>query len=171
MTGLLTGTVAKNRPWAFLISIGVVFGLYTVIPQMAKFGLVFFQHLTITPVFKESLPNILPVSAGVAVSISQHLMPSVKFFHLEFSESVFTLFSQGGLILTFLVMLCRKWRCNEAHLLGKRWAGGLFLWVHIPLVGLAAAHLPPGHRPLGARPSATRVSSYCVSFKLSHLAS
>ena len=59
-TGLLTGTVVRNRRWAFLVSIGLVFCLYTVIPQMAKFGLVFFKYLTITPVFEESLPGLLP---------------------------------------------------------------------------------------------------------------
>jgi hypothetical protein len=39
----------KNRRWAFLISIGLVFCLYTIVPQMARFGLVFFKYLTITP--------------------------------------------------------------------------------------------------------------------------
>jgi hypothetical protein len=29
-TGLLTGTVVRNRRWAFLVSIGLVFALYTV---------------------------------------------------------------------------------------------------------------------------------------------
>jgi hypothetical protein len=66
-TGLLTGTVVKNRRWAFLVSIGLVFALYTVIPQMARFGLVFFKYLTITPVFEESLPGILPQTASAAV--------------------------------------------------------------------------------------------------------
>jgi ABC-type transport system involved in multi-copper enzyme maturation permease subunit len=61
-TGLVTGTVVRNRRWAFLISIGLVFCLYTVVPQMAKFGLVFFKYLTITPVFEESLPGLLPRS-------------------------------------------------------------------------------------------------------------
>jgi len=37
-TGLLTGTVVHNRRWAFLLSIGLVFALYTVIPQLAKFA-------------------------------------------------------------------------------------------------------------------------------------
>ena len=63
-TGLLTGTVVRNRRWAFLASIGLVFCLYTVIPQMAKFGLVFFKYLTITPVFEESLPGLLPRPAA-----------------------------------------------------------------------------------------------------------
>ena len=143
-TGLVTGTVVRNRRWAFLISIGLVFCLYTVIPQMAKFGLVFFKYLTVTPVFEESLPGILPRDAGAVVGAVQQLVPTVKFFNLDFSESVFTAFSQGGLILTFVVMLCRKWRSAESHLLGKLWATGLFIWIQILLLGNALPLIEPG---------------------------
>ena len=144
-TGLLTGTVAKNRRWAFLASIGLVFCLYTVIPQMAKFGLVFFKYLTIQPVLEESLPGILPVTVGEVVALGQKLVPTVKFFGLDFSETVFTLFSQGGLILTFVVMLCRKWRKNESHLLGKIWASGFFIWIQTLLLGNALPLIEPGN--------------------------
>ena len=144
-TGLLAGTVARNRRWAFLASIGLVFCLYTVIPQMAKFGLVFFKYLTITPVFEESLPGILPRSAGALVKAGQQLVPTVRFFNLDFSEAVFTAFSQGGLILTFVVMLCRKWRRSEAHLLGKPWATGFFVWIQILLLGNALPLIEPGN--------------------------
>ena len=144
LTGLLTGTVAKNRRWAFLLSIGLVFCLYTIIPQMAKFGLVFFKYLTITPVFEESLPGLLPAEMGAAMKGFQHFVPTVKFFNLDFSETVFTVFSQGGLILTFVIMLCRKWRRNESHLLGKLWATGFFIWVQILLLGNALPLIEPG---------------------------
>ena len=143
-SGLLTGTVARNRRWAFLASIGLVFCLYTIIPQMARFGLVFFKYLTITPVFEECLPGILPASAGALVKAGQQFAPSVKFFNLDFSEAVFTGFSQGGLILTFVVMLCRKWRRAEAHLLGKPWAAGFFIWIQILLLGNALPLIEPG---------------------------
>jgi hypothetical protein len=144
-TGLVTGTVARNRRWAFLASIGLVFCLYTVIPQVAKFGLVFFKYLTITPVFEESLPGILPTTSGSLVRLAQRLVPTVKFFNLNFSESVFTFFSQGGLILTFIVMLCRKWRRSESHLLGKLWATGFLLWIQILLLGNALPLIEPGN--------------------------
>ena len=137
LTGLLTGTVVKNRRWAFLVSIGLVFALYTVIPQAANFGLVFFKYLTIQPVFTESLPGILPKTAAAAMKFKAQFSPTVKFFNLDFSETVFTLFSQGGLILTFIVMLCRKWRRAESHLLGKVWATAFFAWIQILLLGNA----------------------------------
>ncbi len=144
LTGLITGTVVRNRRWAFLTSIALVFSLYTVIPQMANFGLVFFKYLTITPVFTECLPGILPKTAGSALKAAQHLLPTVKFFNLDFSEAVFTLFSQSGLALTFVVMLCRKWRRQESHLLGKLWATGFFLWIQILLLGNAIPLIEPG---------------------------
>lgn len=144
-TGLVTGTVVRNRRWAFLVSIGLVFGLYTVIPQMAKFGLVFFKYLTITPVFEESLPFLLPQKAGKVIDAFQRLAPTVKFFNLDFSEAVFTWFSQGGLILTFAIMLCRKWRRDESHLMGKTWATGFFIWVQVLLLGNALPLIDPGN--------------------------
>ena len=144
-TGLVTGTVVRNRRWAFLFSISVVFALYTVIPQTAKFGLVFFKYLTVTPVFEESLTGILPSSAASVARLAERLIPTVKFFGLDFSEAVFTAFSQGGLIITFIIMLCRKWRRAEAHLLGKLWATGFFIWIQILLLGNALPLIDPGN--------------------------
>jgi len=162
-TGLLTGTVVRNRRWAFLASIGLVFCLYTIIPQMAKFGLVFFKYLTITPVFEECLPGLLPESAGALVKASQRLLPTVKFFNLDFSEAWFSGFSQGGLILTFVVMLCRKWRRTESHLLGKLWATGFFIWIQILLLGNALPLIEPGS--LFPSRGLTRLAPFMLEWK------
>lgn len=143
-TGLIAGTVVSNRRWAFLVSIGLVFALYTVIPQMARFGLVFFNYLTIRPVFDEALPCLLTSGAGAAVKAVRLFAPTAKFFNLDLPQIVFTLFSQGGLILTFAVMLCRKWRRSEAHLLGKGWALMFFVWLQIVLLGNALPLIDSG---------------------------
>lgn len=143
-TGLLTGTVVRNRRWAFLISIGMVFSLYTVIPQLAKFGLVFFKYLTITPVFYESLPDLLPERSGAALRIGQNFFPTPRFFNLGLPEVVFTSISQAGLIGLFVVMLCRKWRQEEAHLLSQFWAVGTFIAVQVVLLGHALPLIDPG---------------------------
>lgn len=145
LTGLVAGTVVRNRRWAFLFSIGLVFSLYTVVPQLAKFGLVFFKYYTIGPVFGECLPGILPRDAGAIVETGQRLAPVVKFFGLDFSELVFTLFTQGSLALTLLVMLSRRWRRTEAHLLGKLWAAGFFVWTQVMLLGNALPLIEPGN--------------------------
>jgi hypothetical protein len=105
---------------------------------------VFFKYLTITPVFEESLAGILPEASGSIVRAAQRIAPTVKFFNLDFSELVFTLFSQGGLVLTFTIMLCRKWRWSESHLLGKIWAAGFFIWVQLLLLGNALPLIDPG---------------------------
>ena len=144
LTGLVTGTVVRNRRWAFLVSIGSVFALYTVVPQMARFGLVFFKYLTITPVFEECLQGLVPMTAGAVVATARRLAPNVKFFDLDFPDSVFTIFSQSGLILTFLVMLCRRWRRAESLLLGKLWAAGFFLWIQVLLLGNALPLIDSG---------------------------
>ena len=145
LTGLVTGTVVKNRRWAFLASIGLVLCLYTIVPQMAKFGLVFFKYLTITPVAEESLPGLLPRNMGATMEVISRLAPTVKFFNLDFSEAIFTAFSQGGLILTFVIMLCRKWQRHESHLLGKLWATLFFLWIQVLLLGNALPLVDTGH--------------------------
>ncbi len=136
-TGLVTGTVVKNRRWAFLVSIGLVFCLYTIIPQLEKVGLVFFKYLTMAPVYSECLPGLLPKPVGAVVSVGQQLAPSAKFFNLDFPEAVFTVFSQGGLVLTFVIMLRRRWKRAESHLLGKLWATLFFIWIQILLLGNA----------------------------------
>jgi len=151
LTGLVAGTVIKNRRWAFLLSIGMVFLLYTVIPQAARFGLVFFKYFTLAPVFQESFAHFMPENAARAVHVGRALanqgvitVSDVRFFNLHFSETIFTLFTQGVLILTFLVMLWRRWRRPESHLLGKIWAVALFAWTQIVLLGNALPLVEPG---------------------------
>jgi hypothetical protein len=144
LTGLVAGTVVKNRRWAFLVSIAIVFALYTVIPQVAKFGLTTFKYFTIWPVFEENMSHFVPREAGGIFRTVQGMMPEVRFFGLGFSEIVFSLFSQAGLILTFVVMLWRRWRHSESHLLGKVWAVGLMAWTQIMLLGNALPLIAPG---------------------------
>ncbi|GAA5481325.1 hypothetical protein [Haloferula sargassicola] len=144
-TGLVTGTVVKNRRWAFLASIGLVVSLYTIIPQLAKLGLVTFRYMTIWPVLEESLPSLLPQVPASMVKATQRLLPTVKFFNLDFSEAWFTVFSQFGLMLTFLRMLCRRWGRAESHLLGKAWATGFFVWIQVLLLGTALPEIEPGN--------------------------
>ncbi len=145
LTALVTGTVAKNRRWAFLISIGLVFSLYTAVPMMSRFGLVFFKYLTIRPVLDESMPGLLPHTAGAFVKVGQNLAVDVKFFNLNFPEAVFTIICQGVLIFVFVVMLWRKWQRDESLLLGKIWATGLFIWVQVLLLGNALPLIKPGN--------------------------
>ncbi|MEM0896125.1 MAG: hypothetical protein AAGJ79_04500 [Verrucomicrobiota bacterium] len=145
LTGLVAGTVVKNKRWAFLVSMAVVFLLYTVIPQLANFGLVYFRYLTIMPVLEESWPYLIQRTAGAAVISVQNLLPKASFFDLNFPQVVFTVFSQIALILTGIAMLWRRWRRAESHLLGKLWAILVFAWVQIVLLGNALPLIEPGY--------------------------
>jgi hypothetical protein len=137
LTGLVTGTVMENRRWAFLSSMGIVFLLYTVIPQAAQFGLVYFKYLTIYPVVTDVMPHLAPRMMGRFAQQFQEIAPQAKFFGLDLEQFIVTLISQGVLCLTMIVMLWRHWCRAESHLLGKLGALGLFLWLQIVLLGNA----------------------------------
>jgi hypothetical protein len=144
VTGLVAGTVVRNRRWAFLISMAVIFLLYTVVPQVARFGLVYFKYLTIRPVFEECLPFLIPRDAGAIVEVTQALLGEARFFGLNFPEAVFTVLSQAVFILTGIAILWRRWRRAESHLLGKPWAVGFFVWIQVLLLGNALPLIESG---------------------------
>ncbi|MCP4846714.1 MAG: hypothetical protein GY899_02055 [Verrucomicrobiaceae bacterium] len=137
LTGLVAGTVVKNRRWAFLLSMGVVFLLYTIVPQASKIGLVYFKYVTIGPVFKECLPYLVPRDVGAGVETLRNLMPPARFFDLDLPQAVFTVATQAILIIAMIVMLWRRWFRAESHLMGKVGAVGLFGWVQVMLLGNA----------------------------------
>jgi uncharacterized membrane protein len=126
LTGVLAGSVMKNRRWAFLTSTGLVMFLYLIIPQAAKFGLVYLKYVTIYPVFNEVYPSLIPRPLGDAAEVFNTIIPPAKFFGLNFPQYVFTLISQGVLSLAMIMMLWRRWRKADCHLLGKFAATGLF---------------------------------------------
>jgi hypothetical protein len=144
LTGLVAGTVMKNRRWAFLGSMGAIFFLYTAVPQLAKFGLVYFKYLTLYPVFEECLPFLIERNAGSVVETVQNLRPPARFFNLDLPQAVFTLLSQGVFSLAAIVMVWRKWYRAESHLLGKVWSLALFGWVQIVLLGNALPLIAEG---------------------------
>ena len=144
LTGLVAGTVIKNRRFAFLGSIALVLMLYTIVPQAAKFGLVYFKYLTIMPVVEECYPHLIPREAGTMVEAVQTMLPSARFFGLNFPQAVFTFLSQGGLILVMMTMLWRRWRRTESHLLGKFGAIGFFAWIQLVLLGNALPLMDTG---------------------------
>ncbi|HWB05078.1 MAG TPA: hypothetical protein VG796_18755 [Verrucomicrobiales bacterium] len=135
LTGLTAGTVLRNRRWAFLLSMGTVFLLYTLVPQLANLGLVYFEYLTIWPVLTENMHAFMPKAAGEAIRVANMFLPDDRFFNLGFPKVVFTVFSQLVLCVTYILMLWRRWRRSESHLMGKAWATGLFIWGQIVLLG------------------------------------
>ena len=86
-------------------------------------------------------------NAGSAILAVQqmNLLVKASFFNLDFPQVVFTVVSQGALILTMIMMLWRRWRRAESHLLGKAWATGLFAWLQLVLLGNALPLIEPGY--------------------------
>jgi hypothetical protein len=144
LTGLVAGTVVKNRRWAFLLSMGMVFILYTVVPQASKIGLVYFKYVTIEPVFRECLPHLIPRDLGAGVQTLRNLVPPARFFDLDLPQAVFTVVTQAVLILAMVFMLWRRWCRAESHLMGKVGAIGLFAWVQVMLLGNALPLIAEG---------------------------
>jgi len=137
LIGLLAGSVMKNRRWAFLTSTGMIFVLYIVIPQAAKFGLVYLKYFTIYPVFNEVYPHMVARSLGDAAEIYKSFTPQARFFGLNLPEAVFTFISQAVLSFVMVTMLWRRWRKAECHLLDKVGATGFFGWLQLMLLGNA----------------------------------
>jgi hypothetical protein len=138
LTGLVSGTVVKNKRWAFLLSMGLIFTLYTLVPQGARFGFPFVKYLTLWPVLIEHAVVMAPKSAEMMMlSTGMIAGTEVPFFNVSFSDLTFTLMVQGSFIVTMLVMVWRKWKRAESHLLSKFWGLVVFGWIHLLIVGNA----------------------------------
>ena len=138
LTGLVSGTVIRNKRWAFLLSMGLVFMLYTVVPQGARFGFPFVKYLTLWPVLVEHAQEIAPKSAQDLIFATGMTPGSeVPFFNFLFSDLIFTLLVQGFFILAMVLMVWRKWCRAESHLLSKIWGLLVFVWIQVLIIGNA----------------------------------
>lgn len=145
LTGLVTGTVMKNRRWAFLLCMGLIFLLYTIVPQGARMGLPFLRYVTMWPAAMDAAHIYPAEQVRIWELASGHVAGAgVEFFHWRFSELTFTLIVQGSFILTMLVMVWRKWRQADSHLLSKAWALLVFAWLCILPIGNALPGIADG---------------------------
>jgi hypothetical protein len=160
LLALITGLIIKSRWRAGLISLGLVLVLNLILPRLAEFGFAMFSHLTIWPVvgahFTDLIPAMRPPYSGWARQIGA---PDVPFWGVRMSHLTFALVVQGSLILTFVVMLVRRWRDEEAHLLGKGYGVGWLIWLQVILLGNVLPLLDQGRIltwMLGARSGPVR---------------
>ncbi len=143
LTGCVAGTVVKRRRFASRLAQMLVVLLYFVLPGLSRIGFVFFEYLTMRPVLLENLSGVhLP--AYDRMFGDGPLLRSVYLFDFEFSQLGFSVLIQSSLIVTFVVILYRKWRQQTNHLLGKNFAVALYLWVMLLLIGNALPLISDG---------------------------
>jgi hypothetical protein len=135
LLALITGLIIKSRWRAGLISIGLVLVLNLVLPRLAEVGFSMFSHLTIWPVVGANITDLVPSVRGPFSGWARQIAAPVPFWDLRISHLVFSLIVQASLILTFMLMLVRRWRDEQAHLLGKGYAVGWLLWLQVLLLG------------------------------------
>jgi len=115
MTGFLAGIVVKNRFMSGLLSQLLMIVLYLLLPQLSRLGYVIFLYLTVRPVFMESLGVLFDRTERGEMPI-----PATEpFFQAEIPLVWFTLLMQGFLFSVFLLVVYRRVRNQEEHLLGK----------------------------------------------------
>jgi hypothetical protein len=142
LLGLITGLIIKTRWRAGLISIGLVLLLNLVLPRLADLGFAMFSHLTVWPVVMANLTDLVPSMRGATGGWSRQLLaPDVPFWGLRMSHLAFSLMVQATLIVTFVVILVRRWRDEQAHLLGKAYAVGWLIWLQVILLGTVLPQL------------------------------
>ncbi len=159
LMALITGLIIKSRWRAGLIALGLVLVSHFFLPRLGEVGFPMFSHLSVIPVVGAHLTDLLPAMRGsYAGWWQQFLVSEVPFWNLRISHVTFALLVQGSLIVTFILMLVRRWRDEDAHLLGKAYAVGWLLWLQIILLGGVLPLVDRGRVFVGMLGAATELS-------------
>lgn len=145
MTGMTAGMLSK-KPWqAALFSVGSVFVVYFILPNLSQLGVTFFEFLTIRPTLMgmvyQEIEQMRPGMAPVAQEFVSGLdaFRPVPFFNWSLHPIAYTLLVQGALISLMFAMVQRKWRDQANHSLTK--AQGVLAYTGV-LVFLGASLWP-----------------------------
>ena len=126
-TGMVAGMLSRRWRWSARIAQGMIILLYFVLPQLSHLGLVFFEFLTVRPVFAEQiLPLVAPFSKIEMEGIGFMSGKSVPFFTLEISGTIFSFFIQSALVTLFTLIIARKWRADTVPAISKPMAIAVF---------------------------------------------
>lgn len=125
MTGFVAAMITAKWKGASKLSQGLVIVLNWLLPAVSNLGFIFLEYLTVRPVIQE---KILPLVEGAMdspgtfpVNAVQHTVPLYQF---ELSVTAFSLLIQGLLLVTFFVIVRRKWIQSTNHILSKTFALG-----------------------------------------------
>ena len=135
MTGFLAGMVVKQRFLAGFLSQILMVVLYFILPGLSNIGYVFFEYLTIRPVLFDELSGIIP---------EWELQEPVLFYNLDIPVWIFSIAMQVSLFAIFMLVVLRKWRNENAHLLGKHASVGIFAGLLAVFLGTILPLIPEG---------------------------
>ncbi len=138
MTALVAGMASSKPRHAAMMAQGLVVLLYLVLPQLSRFGMTFFEFLTVRPTFFAMVgAELASANPQLDMAARQQFSGldqsgSVPFFTLDIHATVFSLMVQLLLLGALLQVVRRKWRDGFSHALSKLdaivlYAGVLFL--------------------------------------------
>lgn len=110
--------------------------LYIVFPMLSQFGLVFFEYLTVRPILKEHMLGFLPEDNVFTQLIGVDGDDArVPFFNRYLEAWSFAVMLQASLVVTFIVMLNRRWKDTLSHLMSKPFGILFFAYFGFLLLG------------------------------------
>ncbi len=140
MTGLVAGMASSKPRQAAMMTQGLVVLLYLILPILSRFGLTFFDYLTVRPTFFAMVAGELEsASPGIRAAAEQQVTGlkqtgDIPFFNFELHSTIFTLMVQFFLLTFMYRVVQRKWKDEFSHPFSKLnalafYSGVLFLVV------------------------------------------
>lgn len=140
MTGMVAGMASSKPRQAAMSTQGLVVLLYLVLPMLSRFGLTFFEYLTVRPTFFAMVSSELQSANPALRAAAQQQITGlnqrgdIPFFNFELHSTIFTLMVQFFLLTFMYRVVHRKWRDEFSHPFSKFnamafYAGVLFLIV------------------------------------------
>ncbi|MEM6883944.1 MAG: hypothetical protein AAF571_02855 [Verrucomicrobiota bacterium] len=139
MTAFMAGMVVKQRFLVGFLSQLLMFLLYFILPILSKFGYIFFEHFTIRPTIFAEFAYMYPESRSFEIASS-----SMSFFALDIPCHIFSMLIQLLMLSLFTIVVYRKWRNENHHLLDKHSAVLALGTLYFALIGSMLPQIPTG---------------------------
>lgn len=135
MALVVVHSMKKKRVAGRVIQLLVVV-LYFIFPLLSQFGLVFFEYLTVRPILKENMLDYIPKGVNMRRLLDlDGGATTVPFFDQQLKAWSFSMIIMSSLTVSFLLMLCRRWKDVTSHLMSKPFALMFFGFLMFFLIG------------------------------------
>ncbi len=141
MTGMVAGMASSKPRQAAMMSQGLVVLLYLVLPLLSRFGLTFFDYLTVRPTFFAMVAGELEsASPGLRAAAQQQITGlnqtgDIPFFTFRLHSTVFTMMVQVFLLSFLYRVVQRKWHDEFSHPFSKLNALAFYTGMLVLIVG------------------------------------